>query len=152
MVREAVLDWIEQRPLEYLNACIYAGVRQLFDALYASNKMVAIFSDYPAAAKMKALGLKANLTVSATDEDVGRLKPDPDGLQKIIALAGIASRRSLMIGDRLARDGEAAPQIGTKSLIRSRHPLTEAATFLSYGDQLSTPSLQRRGSEATRRT
>src|SRR3546814_6767079 len=27
MVREAVLDWIEQRPLEYLNACIYAGVR-----------------------------------------------------------------------------------------------------------------------------
>src|SRR3546814_13995229 len=89
MVREAVLDWIEQRPLEYLNACIYAGVRQLFDALYASNKMVAIFSDYPAAAKMKALGLKAHLNVSATDDDVGRLQPDPAGLQKKIGRAHV---------------------------------------------------------------
>src|SRR3546814_12449540 len=57
----------------------------------------------PAAAKMKALGLKAHLTVSATDEDVGRLKPDPAGLQKIIAIAGIASRRSLMIDRKSTR-------------------------------------------------
>src|SRR3546814_7537645 len=114
MVREAVLDWIEQRPLEYLNACIYAGVRQLFDALYASNKMVAIFSDYPAAAKMKALGLKAHLTVSDTDEDVGRLKTDPAGLQKIIAIAGNDWRRSLILGDQLDREVEAAQNIGIK--------------------------------------
>src|SRR3546814_14703781 len=96
---------------------------------------------------MKALGLNAHLTVSATDEDVGRLKPDPAGLQKIIAIAGIASRRSLMIGDRLDRDGEAARQIGMTALIRSRHSLTEAATFRSYGDPLFHPVLQGDGAE-----
>src|SRR3546814_17693996 len=44
LVRESVLDWIEQRPLEYLNACLYAGLRQLFYDSYASNTMVALFS------------------------------------------------------------------------------------------------------------
>src|SRR3546814_11161926 len=87
MVREAVLDWIEQRTHEYLNACTYAGVRQLFDALYASNKMLAVFSDYPAAAKMQALELKAHLTVSDPTENVGRLKPDPAAYQTIKKIA-----------------------------------------------------------------
>src|SRR3546814_16242270 len=91
--------------------------------------MVAIFSDYPAAAKLKALGLKAHLNVSATDEDVGRLKPDPDGLQKIIAIAGIAPRRSLIIGARLDRDEQSGHQIGMKELIRLSHsPTTESPT------------------------
>src|SRR3546814_20454438 len=97
---------------------------------------------------MKALGLKAHLTVSDTDEDVGRLKPDPAGLQKIIAIAGIAPRRSLMIGDRLDRDGEAARQIGMKELIRSRHSLTEPATFRPTGDPLSRLVLTGVGPEA----
>src|SRR3546814_6936672 len=44
MVREAVLDWIEQRPLEYLNECIYAGVRQLFDALRSEEHTSALKS------------------------------------------------------------------------------------------------------------
>src|SRR3546814_16986581 len=66
-----------------------------------------------------------------------------------ISIAGIASRRSLMIGDRLDRDGEAARQIGMKALIRSRHSLTEAATFRSYGDPLFQPVLQGVGAEAS---
>src|SRR3546814_12185092 len=85
---------------------------------------------------MKALVIRAHLTGSATHEEGGSLKPDPAGLQKIIAIAVVAPRRSLMIGDRLDRDWEAARQIGMKALIRSRHSLTEAATFRSYGDPL----------------
>ena len=133
-VRELVEKWIEKRPLDFIGACGYSGVQQLFEALRAANKLIAIFSDYPATAKLGALRLTADIVVCATDEDVGQLKPGPKGLHKI--LADTISARTLMIGDRPDRDWEAAHRVGVRAFIRSRHALPNVDTFRSYSDPM----------------
>ncbi|MCF8709009.1 HAD family hydrolase [Rhizorhapis sp. SPR117] len=150
-VRNLVSEWIEQRPLRHFHGYRYPGVQPLFEALAASNRTIAIFSDYPAAAKLDALGLKPHLVVSANDEDVGRLKPDPAGLYKILRLTGMDAGRSLMVGDRFDRDWEAARRVGMRAIIRSRRPGVRADTFFSYTDPLFQPILRAaRGLEGNR--
>ncbi len=82
-VRSIVSEWIEQRPLRYLAACRYPNLSQLFTGLRRSGKSIGILSDYPAEAKLEALGLAANYIVSAGDKDIGLLKPHPRGLESL---------------------------------------------------------------------
>nr|WP_256869345.1 HAD family hydrolase [Sphingobium lactosutens] len=116
-VRMMVADWMERRPLPLLRRYRAAGVGQLFERL-ARRHVVAIYSDYPPSEKLAALGLSAALTVGAND--VGRLKPDPSGLLLLMERAHVAPARTLMIGDRDDRDGEAARRAGVRALIRGR--------------------------------
>ena len=76
-VRSIVSEWVERRPLRYLAACRYPGLSQLFAGLRRSGKSIGVLSDYPAVAKLEALGLSANHVVSAGDESIGLLKPHP---------------------------------------------------------------------------
>ncbi|QRM56086.1 HAD family hydrolase [Sinorhizobium sp. BG8] len=138
-VRGLVREWIEQRPLEYLGACRYAGVSGLFEALRRSGRTIAVFSDYAAVDKLRALALEADLVVTAADDDVRRLKPDPTGLRKILSATGLEAGRGLMIGDRFDRDWAAANRIGMPALIRSRHPDPRCNTFRSYHEALFQP-------------
>lgn len=116
-VRALVADWMERRPLPLLRQCRAEGVEHLFERL-ARRHVVAIYSDYPPSEKLAALGLSAKLTVGAND--VGRLKPDPSGLLLLMERAHVAPARTLMIGDRDDRDGEAARRAGVRALIRGR--------------------------------
>lgn len=116
-VRAIVAEWMEERPLPLLRAFRAAGVAELFARLSESH-VLAIHSDYRAERKLAALGLAAQLTVAA--EDVGRLKPDPAGLHWLMAQAKAEPARTLMIGDRDERDGEAARRAGVRALIRGR--------------------------------
>ena len=141
-VRELVSEWIERRPLSVIGGCRYTGVEQLFKALASSSRTVAVLSDYPAEAKLRALGLKADVVVSSTDEDVGRLKPDPTGLYKVLKLAGVEPQRSLMIGDRFDRDGEVARRVGMRALIKSNLRENEVDKFSSYTDDIFRPLFQ----------
>jgi phosphoglycolate phosphatase len=131
-VRRLVSEWIELKPLPIIKSCRYPGVEELFGVLASANKLIAVFSDYPAQAKLTALGLKADIIVSATDVDIGRLKPDPTGLHKILKHSGTSPQRALMIGDRPDRDGEAARLAGVRALIRSRKPHEVFDTFRSF--------------------
>lgn len=125
-LRETVAEWIERRPLPYLAGCRYPGIEKVFRAL-AGRCTVAIFSDYPAAEKLAALGLEAHLVITAND--VGRLKPDPSGLRVLMDRSGVPPSRTLVIGDRDDRDGEAARRAGVRALIRGRD-------FRNYTDRL----------------
>jgi HAD superfamily hydrolase (TIGR01549 family) len=116
-VRSIVAEWMEQRPLPLLRDCRTRGADSLFHRL-AQSHVVAVFSDYRAERKLEALGLSAKLFVAS--EDVGRLKPDPAGLHTLIAQAKTSAERTLMIGDRDDRDGEAARRAGVRALIRGR--------------------------------
>src|SRR5262245_26644082 len=60
LVESIVADWIERRPLRYLPACRYPGLRELFVGLRRSGKTIGILSDHPARQKMVALGLDAD--------------------------------------------------------------------------------------------
>ena len=140
-VRALTDEWMEQRPLPLLAACRYAHVAEVFAGLRAAGKRVAAFSDYPAAAKLAALGLRADVFVCATDPGIARLKPDPAGLLAILKQTGVAPERALMIGDRFDRDAAAAARAGMRALIRSRRPHARWATFQGYDDVVFQPLL-----------
>ncbi|MCB2190726.1 MAG: HAD family hydrolase [Deltaproteobacteria bacterium] len=129
-------EWIERRPLRHLAACRYPGVEKLFDGLKKRKLRVAIFSDYPAVAKVAALGLTVDDISCAEDSGVGILKPHPEGLLQLIERAGVRPKQTLMIGDRVDRDGEAAIRAGTHCLIRSKRPCATIATFRYFNDPI----------------
>jgi phosphoglycolate phosphatase len=140
-VRALTDEWMEQRPLPLLAACRYAQVAEVFAGLRAAGKQIAAFSDYPAVAKLAALGLQADVVVCATDPDIARLKPDPAGLLAILRQTGVAPGRALMIGDRFDRDAAAAERAGVGALIRSARPHSRWATFRGYDDAVFQPLL-----------
>jgi putative hydrolase of the HAD superfamily len=135
-VRRTVADWMETRPLRHLPACRYPGVERLFAGLRRKDKTIAILSDYPVAAKLAALGLEADFEVCASDPDVGVLKPNPLGLLKAMAVSGARPDETVLIGDRIDRDGEAARRCGAAALIRSSTPKAGWATFVKYDDPI----------------
>jgi phosphoglycolate phosphatase len=140
-VRALTDEWMEQRPLPLLAACRYAQVAEVFAGLRAAGKRIAAFSDYPAVAKLAALGLQTDLVVCATDAGIARLKPDPAGLLAILRQTGVAPGRALMIGDRFDRDASAAERAGMRALIRSSQPHAKCATFRGYDDAVFRPLL-----------
>jgi len=140
-VRAIVSEWVEQRPLKYLAACRYPGLSQLFAGLRRSGKSIGILSDYPAEAKLEALGLTADYVVFAGDENIGILKPHPRGLESLIAAAGMKPRETVVIGDRVDRDGLVARRAGAQALIRSSRPIEGWQTFARFDDALFAPFL-----------
>lgn len=140
-VEALVRDWIETRPLPLLERARYAGIAELFAALRASGRRIAIWSDHPVAGKLAALGLAADDMLSATDPELRRLKPDPRGLQLLMRNAGAAPESTLMIGDRADRDGAAAAAAETHALLRSSRPLEGFATFRRYDEAVFAPVL-----------
>jgi phosphoglycolate phosphatase/putative hydrolase of the HAD superfamily len=138
MVRNVVGRWIFKRPLRYLNACTYPGTKDFFEALRRQGIPIAIYSDYVAHEKLKAMGLAADIVVSSTDPEVDRLKPDPKGLLYIADQLGVTPSECLFIGDRQEMDGACALNAHMPYLIIEKKPykifdfytkLTEQLTF-----------------------
>ncbi len=132
-LRAEVEEWIERRPLRHLGGCRVAGVRRFFAHLRTHGVRIAVLSDYPAAAKLAALGLDAEIVVCGADPGVGRLKPHPTGLRSVLRRLELPPGRCLLIGDRADRDGECARRAGVECLLRG----TDFRTFgelLSRGD------------------
>jgi len=135
-VRVAVETWMHQRPLPLLRRCRYPGVGRVFEALAASGRTIAVFSDYPARAKLQALGLRADILVCATDPDVQRLKPHPLGLQRVLERAGAGPEACLYIGDRDERDGACARRLGVAYLHKAAAPGTGPPGAFHHFDEL----------------
>lgn len=133
-ITEIVHEWIEVRPLAYLEACRYPDLMEVFQALRSRGIKIGVFSDYPATQKLKALHLEADYEISAEDPEVRVLKPNPLGLNRLMELAGVSPTRTLMIGDRIDRDGAAAKCAQTLCLIRSSKTQPGWHCFKSYKD------------------
>ena len=129
-VRQVVRKWMFERPLRYLPACRYKGVRRLFRHLSEHNVRIGIFSDYPAEDKLEALGLPADVVVCALDREVDRLKPDPRGLQVAADRLGVTAPECLFIGDRDDKDGRCAREAGIPFLLIKRHQSYEPSSDL----------------------
>lgn len=132
-----VSEWIAERPVPYLRDCLYSGVAQLFDGLRRDGKTIGILSDYPATAKLAALGLAADHVIAAPD--VGVLKPHPKGLQSLMSAAGATAGETVYIGDRAERDGRAGERAGVRTLILSSKAIEGYQTFATFHDPLFTP-------------
>jgi putative hydrolase of the HAD superfamily len=140
-VRAIVSEWIEERPLSYLVGYRYPGLDELFAGLRNKGKSIGILSDYPAKAKLIALKLTADYIVSAGDDGVGYLKPNPRGLEALIAAARAEANTTLVIGDRADRDGVVAQRVGARALIRSSKSIEGWQTFAAFDDVVFAPIL-----------
>jgi FMN phosphatase YigB (HAD superfamily) len=114
--------WILTHPLHYLQDLRFPGLLELCRLLQENSVQIAAFSDYPAHDKLKALGMPAMEAVTASDESVNRLKPDPKGLIILAERLRIPIENCLLIGDRDDRDGECARRAGMPYLIKIRQP------------------------------
>lgn len=141
-VRALVEEWMIERPLPYLADAMVPGTAQLFAAARARGRAVAVLSDYPARAKLGAMGLKADHIVSACDQTIQRLKPDPRGLVACMDLAGATAPTTLMVGDRVDRDGLMAKRAGVRAIIRSKRPIDGWQTFGHFHDPMFRPLLE----------
>jgi phosphoglycolate phosphatase/putative hydrolase of the HAD superfamily len=100
---------------------------------------IAIYSDYKAEDKLKAMGLKADLVVSSTDSDIDRLKPDPAGLFHIVRQMNVLPQDCLFIGDRPELDGVCAEQAGMPCLIVEKKPFDQFDFFHKLLSELKMP-------------
>jgi len=128
-VRRTVETWMHEHPLAYLPTCRFDGIDRLFDGLRRSGRPIAVLSDYPSAAKLKALGLEADLHVSAVDPEIDRLKPNPKGLLHAVARLGLEPSQCLLVGDRDERDGECARRAGVPYLIKAKRQSDDGIRF-----------------------
>ena len=135
-VETVVDEWILEQPLRHVAACRHVGIRRLFSALRNGGRQIGVWSDYPAADKLAAMGLPADAVVSAVDPEVDRMKPHPAGLERILELLAVEPDEALMIGDRDERDGEAARRLGCPCLLLAGQPSGDRQ-FGSYDELLS---------------
>jgi HAD superfamily hydrolase (TIGR01549 family) len=148
---DLVEEWVEQKPLIHLKAAMVAGARDFIKTLRENGVDVAVWSDYRVQAKLKTLDITVDHMLTASDDDVNALKPDPTGLCLAMDRAGVGPSATLMVGDRMSRDGVAAAAANVDFLLRSdKAPkqLTERQfhvrdyrAFRSSGSQLAEDAL-----------
>jgi putative hydrolase of the HAD superfamily len=138
-VRAIVTEWMEKRPLEHIRTCRYPRLTELFAKLGLQHKTIGIFSDYPATEKLSALGLTADHVIASGDRGVGILKPNPRGLHLLMERANVRPTQTVMIGDRIEKDGYAAKRAGVTALIRTDRPINDWACFSDYSDSIFAP-------------
>jgi HAD superfamily hydrolase (TIGR01549 family) len=109
-VAAIVEEWMIERPLKYLAGCRAHGLVELLDFLRAKRVRVGILSDYPAAKKLDALGIRQyfSLVLCGGDPDVGAFKPNPRGFLAASERWHLDPTEILYVGDRPDADGAGA--------------------------------------------
>ena len=133
-VRAVTDEWIERRPLPLLAGCAEPGVVQLFAQLRHAGRTIAVLSDYPAADKLAALDLTADVIVHAVDPEVNRFKPHPRGLEVILDRTRVPPAQAVLIGDRMERDGLCAERAGVRFLLKGANASGATESFRHYTD------------------
>jgi putative hydrolase of the HAD superfamily len=115
-------EWMIQRPLKYLPFCRAAGAADLLSFLSSKGLAVGVLSDYPAEAKLRALGLAGcfSVVLCSSDPDVGALKPSPRGFLRASERWKLDPREVLVVGDRLEVDARGAAAAGMPCVIVGR--------------------------------
>ena len=129
--RALVAEWMHVRPLPLLARMRYPGLDVLFNHLRAQGTLIGVLSDHPAAEKLAALGLRADVVAHAGGPGIPRQKPDPSGLRHLMEVTGTSPAGTLMIGDRDDRDGHAARRAGVDVLLRTGRP-AGPGTFTAF--------------------
>jgi HAD superfamily hydrolase (TIGR01509 family) len=122
VVKRAIEKWIERSPLDLMLATRWPGVVECLQQLRGAGMRIGALSDYPATAKLTAMGLSAlfDLVACAQDSDVGRLKPDPAGLRLVLARLDVPADQAVYVGDRPELDAVVASAAGMRCYIIDR--------------------------------
>lgn len=120
-VEPCVERWMQQEPLALLPVRIRPGLIDFVEMCRSRGLKLGVLSDYPAQAKLVALGLRETFdaVLSAQSPEIGVFKPNPRGLLVIAERLGIRPERCLYIGDRSGVDDVAAAAAGMHSCLIS---------------------------------
>ncbi len=124
-VAACVARWIESEPLVFVARCRREGVADFLRVAKDRGLRLGVFSDYPPAAKLAALGLAGlfDVALCAQDPDVRRFKPHPRGLEVTARQLGVDPEQTVYIGDRPDTDAVAARAAGMAcAIIGARRP------------------------------
>jgi len=137
-VQQLVENWMQRRPLKYLRFCRAKGLDLLLNFLDSRGVRMGVFSDYPAAAKLAALGVGGRFSpvLCASDADINAFKPHPRGFLRACETWGLSPADVLMVGDRPEVDAAGAAAAGMPCVIIG-NPSGQRQQFLAL------PSLER---------
>jgi HAD superfamily hydrolase (TIGR01549 family) len=140
-VEAVTTEWMMERPLKHMRRCRAVGTMELLASLQGRGIEMGVLSDYPAAAKLQALGIASSFSVvlCATDPEVGAFKPDPRGFLAAADRWQLAPAEVLMVGDRADADAAGAAAAGMPCVIIGR---SQASPADASGFRLI-PSLER---------
>ncbi len=136
LVVECVARWMEQEPLLCLRRFVRPGLLDFVKACRKRSLKLAALSDYPAEAKLQALGLGGLLDVvlCAQSPSIGVFKPHPLGLQRALQQLGASAGEALYVGDRAEVDAAAAAAAGIPCAILGRRKSTDGeGSWLGVG-------------------
>jgi len=119
LVRSLVARWMEEAPLSLLPRFMDPALPALLQTARQRGVRLGVFSDYPAAQKLGALGLTDffEVVLTAQDPAVNRFKPDPSGLREALRRLGAEGGEALYVGDRAKVDAVAAEAAGIPCVI-----------------------------------
>jgi FMN phosphatase YigB (HAD superfamily) len=143
-VRGIVELWMEKEPLPLLKGCLRPGLLAVLESAKAAGIGLGVFSDYAADKKLEAMGIRHyfNTICAAQDEEIGRFKPHPKGLEVTLNRLNVSPEHALYIGDRPDVDVEAAQRAGLRAVIIGSGAAPAGAswvgirTFLDLGEML----------------
>ncbi len=120
--KEYLSRWFENEPLRHLALLRDATVRETLHRAKRKGLALGVLSDYPAFAKLKALGLDSyfDAVLSSSDPEIGCLKPNPLGLFAVLKLLGVTPESTVYIGDRPDVDAVCAHAAGVHAIIIRR--------------------------------
>jgi HAD superfamily hydrolase (TIGR01549 family) len=123
-VRRCLDRWFEAEALAALRAMRSPETLAILNRLRSRGLLLGVVSDYPARAKLEALGLTGSFgaIVSAQDPGVQRLKPHPAGVYAALELLGVESSEALYVGDRLDVDAGCARAAGLRFVLVGARP------------------------------
>jgi phosphoglycolate phosphatase/putative hydrolase of the HAD superfamily len=122
VVEGCVARWMERAPLDLVRQARRNGVIEFLEAAKQSGLHLAVFSDYPAEAKLTAMGVAEffDVVLCAQDPEVQQFKPGPLGIHIALRRLGVEAGRALYVGDRPDTDVEAAKRAGVSCVILGR--------------------------------
>jgi len=118
-VQLCIKRWIEEDPLLVLRRYMYSDLPDFLHACRQRGMRLGLFSDYPAEAKLAALGLVDvfDVVLTAQSPDVGALKPSPKGLRVVAERLAVRPEQCAYVGDRPEVDVAAARAAGMQCFI-----------------------------------
>ncbi len=121
---QACIEHWTRRALDHLSSAQFPGIVELLEMARRRGIRTAVFSDYPAEAKLARMGLRPHfdLVLWAGDAEVRALKPSPRGLQTILRKLQVSSAQALYVGDRPEVDAAAAQAAGIACAILTPRP------------------------------
>jgi HAD superfamily hydrolase (TIGR01549 family) len=131
-VEAIVQEWMIARPLKHLLRCRAKGLLPLLDFLTERGVKIGVFSDYPPALKLEALGIggRFSLALCATDDEIGMFKPHPRGFLVASERWQLDPSEVLVVGDRPDADAAGAAAAGMPCAIVGSSRSSQLDDFL----------------------